>query len=287
MRYSEFSKIINEVKIITPGNINEPLRDNESVVVYHGTSDYNFLIAAIKYGLTGDMRASRRYSYEFNNNPKGLFVTPLLKTAKEFGSYVLEIHARVSDLDIPVWPNGSFTVQGGMSGIFHNEKEREDSKKQQRDSYSHDENEYIASSDRPELAGYLYDLGEPQALFIGDIDTSGIKAVWISSNPERVQQDYIRYKPQQVIKLDKQNKLPSRFGDVSTDKKSEIYQNSKNKVIRPRDYPTFDEFVDIILAQKSHLDNRDQVKSILKKHPDYIRDIVWSDRQYEKIIKTM
>ena len=129
-----------------------PLRDTDTVKLFHGTSNLDFIITAVKKGFSGDTYADRIYSYEYNNNPRGLFVTPDFKTAKYFGQYVIEFHARVSDLESPVWPNGSFTVQGGMSGIFSSEQERELERLRNREEYSNSDIEYIRNSDRPELA---------------------------------------------------------------------------------------------------------------------------------------
>lgn len=136
----------------------EPLRDNDTVRVYHGTSTIEVVVSAIQNGSSGDTRADGRYSYESNNNPKGLFVTPDLRTAKEFGNLIIEFHTKVHDLESPVWPNGTFTVQGGMTGIFNDQQERELERMRQRNRFSNDEMEYIRNSDRPELAAIFFSI---------------------------------------------------------------------------------------------------------------------------------
>ena len=99
-----FQEYLVEVKIIGRGIPKKPLSDSDTIRVYHGAYDLGTVVQALKYGLTGDIRADRRYSYEANNNPRGLFVTPDLDVAKEFGPYIIEFHTRVSDLEAPVWP---------------------------------------------------------------------------------------------------------------------------------------------------------------------------------------
>lgn len=174
----KIKEILLEVKII-PHTMSademEPLRETDSVLLYHGTNDINTIIGVSKYGLSGDTRAKRIYSYEFNNNPKGLFVTPDFKTAKEFGDYIIELHCRVSDLDAPVWPGGGFTVQGQMAQYFNDEDDRKNAQMQRRQEYSREsEPEYIRLSDRPELAATLMAYGERQALFVGDLNANSV-----------------------------------------------------------------------------------------------------------------
>ena len=74
---------------------------------FHGFHDVSEALTAAKHGLSGAEKADRRYSYEFSNNPKGLFVTMSLDVAKEFTSKVImEFVAREDQLEAPVWPGG-------------------------------------------------------------------------------------------------------------------------------------------------------------------------------------
>jgi hypothetical protein len=146
-----FESLLNEVYVIPKNDAGtQPLRDNDTIRVYHGTSDFETVFTAVTRGISGDRPVARRYSYESNNNPRGLFVSPDMKTVKDFGDYVLEFHTRVSDLESPVWPNGTFTVQGQMSGIFHDQAERELERLRVRGIYTNDDLDVIRNSDRPE-----------------------------------------------------------------------------------------------------------------------------------------
>src|SRR5882672_11349947 len=84
----------------------QPLKSKDTLRVFHGFHSFRDAYRAAIYGLTGRERADRRYSYEFDNNPHGLFVTLSLKAAREFtGSYedqvIMEFVANESDLEAP------------------------------------------------------------------------------------------------------------------------------------------------------------------------------------------
>ena len=55
----------------------EPLRDDHSVRVYHGTPAPEVVLAVFTRGISGVVHVVRTYSYEQNNNPRGLFVSPV------------------------------------------------------------------------------------------------------------------------------------------------------------------------------------------------------------------
>lgn len=93
----------------------KPFKNDDTITVYHGFRDIDDAILTAKHGTSGALRASRVYSYENDNNPKGLFVTPNLKTAKEFGLTIIEFDARFDELEPPVWPSGSYTGYGQYS----------------------------------------------------------------------------------------------------------------------------------------------------------------------------
>ena len=81
------------------GSGNYVLKRGDSVRVYHGT-DLNTGLLACTQGLSGKDKADRRYSYEYNNNPYGLFISSNFDNAKEFThsgeGVVLEFDAAVS-----------------------------------------------------------------------------------------------------------------------------------------------------------------------------------------------
>lgn len=170
------------------------LKDTEVVRVYHGFYDTHHAYQFCKYGASGKELIGRVYSYESNNNPYGLFVTSEFKTAKEFSrpsdgiAIIIEFHAKVKDLEAPVWPGGGYTVQGGMSQYWKGDsrkdqmadrergrlKTRDDIKKSNRSDL-----DFAKKSDRPELAQSLFYSREYQALFVGDLDPNMIRAVWV------------------------------------------------------------------------------------------------------------
>jgi len=276
---------LNEVRVITRKE-SEPLKDTDSVLVYHGTSSTELVKQWITKGLTGDAKANRTYSYEFNNNPKGLFVTPDLDTAKEFGTLIIEFHANVSDLESPVWPNGTFTGQGQMSGRFDGPEEREEERQRIRDIHSQSEDDVIKNSDRPELAAILIGGGERQALFIGDLNPHFVKAVWVKDDPEKAKSTYTRVSPKEFIRLLKQDKLSNSMynrGGLSDD--------NKDYVITPREYLSGDELIQRIINRypermRASL-TPEKVKSIFSKEPQVLRQEVWSDRQFKHYKKEL
>lgn len=164
-----------------------PLKRGDTVRVFHGfRDDHDAMVAATK-GLSGATRANRVYSYEADNNPKGLFVTLSPKIAAEFiGGYgiqtMVEFNAKESDLEAPVWPGGSYTVQGQYSQYFgHGAKGRAGRRQAQRDNEARVDSEThhgdnIKQSDRKHLASLMMQTREHQALFIGHLDPTDIIA---------------------------------------------------------------------------------------------------------------
>ena len=53
----------------------KPLKDSDTIIVYHGFYSNNDVKIALTKGLSGQEIARRVYSYESGNNPKGLFVS--------------------------------------------------------------------------------------------------------------------------------------------------------------------------------------------------------------------
>mgnify|MGYP000055188431 CR=1 FL=1 len=295
-----FQEYLVEVKIIGRGIPKKPLSDSDTIRVYHGAYDLGTVVQALKYGLTGDIRADRRYSYEANNNPRGLFVTPDLDVAKEFGPYIIEFHTRVGDLEAPVWPGGSFTVQGQISPTFSDEEEREAERIAQKERISKDAAKHIMQSDSPDVAFWLMDAGESQALFRGDLNRNSIRAVWVSTAPDRMRRPYRRMKPREFLKEYEKEGIPNKFGGRS--KPSEVEQPKtdwyklKKKLFAPRESASFEELYDrfsqwmidrygdrgrkIMKSQEDFLD-------LIRKNPSMVRDWVWSDRQYDQIMRDL
>jgi hypothetical protein len=162
----------------------KPLKDSDVIRVYHGFRDLRDVVKLFRYGLSGKDFADRVYSYEYNNNPKGLFVSISPTIAKDFGNYVIEFQTKVSDLEAPVWPGGGYTVQGQMSQYFNGEEDREKARLNRRENAKKSKYDSIKNSDRPELAELLYSSGEAQALFVGELNANSVRAVWVNPNPK-------------------------------------------------------------------------------------------------------
>lgn len=159
------------------------LQKNDVIRLFHGFRDLEDAIAACRYGISGKARVGRVYSYEADNNPQGLFVTTDPKKASEFGAWIVEFHANMSELEAPVWPSGSYTVQGQMAEYFGNNKaKREEERTKARQRAVERNIPPISQSERPELANTLLGFGESQALFIGHLNPNRIIRVWLRDN---------------------------------------------------------------------------------------------------------
>ena len=198
----------------------EPLRDTDTVRVYHGFRDFHLALRTVKRGISGQELVGRTYSYENNNNPKGLFVSTDIKVAGEFSStygtaVIIEFQCRVKDLEAPVWPNGSYTVQGQMSGMFTDGDEREAARLKAREDVKNMRHmpDSVKKSDRPELAQQMMASREFQALFIGHLDPNMVRAVWVREpvdGYQRIDKAFTRMTRQAF--LAKYGKTPVQWG---------------------------------------------------------------------------
>lgn len=181
-------EIISELHHVDP--ITNPLKNNDTITVYHGFNKLDHAILTAKYGLSGSERVSRVYSYESDNNPLGLFVTPSLKIAKNFTSsydaaVVIQFNANINDLEAPVWPGGSFTGYGGYSQYFgHGHEGRRTRLKKKKDvetQYKSDQtlDNNIQQSDNPYLSHWLSSGVESQALFKGHLNPKDITQFFV------------------------------------------------------------------------------------------------------------
>lgn len=244
MDFKEFY-LFREANVLRPSTKNtfvypddrQPLKDSDTIRVYHGFHDLSEIIKATVNGLSGKERAARRYSYEFNNNPKGLFVTISLDIAKDFGNYIAEIHTRVSDLEAPVWPGGGYTVQGQMEKYFKDDNDREDARLQRRSTSSKSKYDSIKNSDRPELAELLYNSYEQQALFTGELNKNSIRAIWINTTPQKSGK-YSTYKRLSVPEFIKE------YSGQMTDARF-----TNTRVLQPRDKFELNDFLEKIIKQ--------------------------------------
>lgn len=173
----------------------QPFRGGDTLRVFHGFHSMEEASIAATYGLSGQHEANRRYSYEHDNNPKGLFVTLKLDVAKEFTSRgaIMEFTVPVSDLESPVWPGGGYTVQGQMAQYFgHGAKGRAARLAKRREmtaqaqEWAKNNGEYgshIVQSDDPLLAHSLTGGREYQALYVGHLNPENITAFYVSNDP--------------------------------------------------------------------------------------------------------
>lgn len=289
-RFLTYYSRLDEVKVLsTFDKSQKPIKNSDSIRVYHGTASIETILLTLTKGLSGNMRVPRIYSYESNNNPKGLFVTPDLKTAKEFGEYVLEFHAKAGDMEAPVWPKGSFTVQGEYAEYFSSNDDRKAEMDKQRKAHKQSEFDYVSKSDDPYLAYWLLHGGEKQALFKGNLNPNSVRAIWVSKDPTRIGQAYIRYKAKEFLNQFNSFGIPSRFsGKVYTpaniDLKIDMFRAAEMRLFKPRDNPTFSDLVTQLAKKNKYLD-KTKIAEILKNNHEMIRSYVWSDDQYENIVK--
>lgn len=167
----------------------QPFRAGETLRLFHGFREFSDALSAAKNGLTGRERAARVYSYEMDNNPRGWFVTLNRDIAAEFvGAYgvqvIVEFHARLEDLEAPIWPGNGYTVQGQMAQFFgHGAEGRRKRAQRARDAEQESSAyaaqhgiEHVAQSDKKYLASLLTMTREAQALFVGDLNPHDIIA---------------------------------------------------------------------------------------------------------------
>ena len=201
-----------------------------------------------KFGLTGKEKAKRQYSYEFGNNPKGLFVSVDFNIVKQnfaHGGVIVEFATKVSKLEAPVWVGGrSYFVQGEYTKSFKDDEEREQQQLQNREKHKQSKYSAIANSDRPELAWALYDGPEKQALFVGDLNPNMIRAFWVNEKLrkerltngkwERLSRDEFlkRYDKDEFLKFKQAVHRPGKeteYQDMYTDS----YYDKKHKLFMP------------------------------------------------------
>lgn len=166
----------------------DPIKEDDEFRVYHGFYSYSDAINIALHGTSGGLRAKRVYSYESENNPRGLFVTLDRKTAQKGfagGSQptVMQFVAKESELRPPVWPGSGYTVQGQMAQYFYQHPKgerigRAEAQKKAKEDAMKSRYDAISKSNRPELAQMLFG-SEMQALFVGHLDPDRIEGFWV------------------------------------------------------------------------------------------------------------
>ena len=259
------------------------MQDDDTIIVYHGFSSYSFKQALLiaKYGLSGQERANRIYSYEYNNNPNGLFVTINFNVAKkEFAKsgIIMEFATKIRNLEAPVWPGGrSYYVQGEFTQSFKDDKEREEQRVKNREKYKNSPHPAINQSDRPELAWSLYKDPESQALFIGNLNPNMIRAFWVN---ERLITD--RRTGGEWIRLSRKEFLKKYYNEEYFKNDEELFKR-QNKIFMPDD--NFD-----IIKFKNYLSERDYdysefIEYYIKNWDNYVINMYFYPKQINQLKK--
>lgn len=171
-------------------NKEQPLKKGDVVRVFHGFNNHQEALIVAQKGLSGAQKVPRVYSYESDNNPKGLFVTGQFKIAEKFvGSYklsvIMEFDASYEELEAPVWPGGSWTGYGQYSQYWgwgsEGRRKRNAARKDIKSKYDSDQDapEWIKLSDDPYMADLLLNSSESQSLFVGHLNAKNIKAFYV------------------------------------------------------------------------------------------------------------
>ncbi len=127
---------------------------------------------------------------------------------------IVEFNASTADLEAPVWPGGSYTVQGQYSQYFgHGAKGRLARKNRAMDAEKEIDQEvardpeqldHVAKSDDRLLTYLLTNSREHQALFVGHLDPNQIAAWWVRDD---YRQSWERISSQEFIERFQETKL--------------------------------------------------------------------------------
>lgn len=283
---------MNEVRIIQGFEDIEnfqPLKDQDTIRVYHGFYSMNDALLFAKYGMSGKVNAKRNYSYEAGNNPKGLFVTIDFKQAsKDFAGsgVIMEFDTRVSNLEAPAWVGGrDYFVQGEYTKDFGSEEERQKQQLLNRQKHSQSEYPAIANSDRPELARSLFNAAEHQALFIGDLNPNMIRAFWVHEG--RIERQTTKGEWQRVSRLDflKRYYNEERFKTFRNFKGEytygDNYYDAKNKIFKPNDDFDLEKFKAILGAKE--YDFNDFIEYYVKNWDQHAMNTYFYPKQQKQI----
>lgn len=271
---------------------NTPLKDDETIVVYHGFNRFNEALLAAKFGLSGKERAQRIYSYETVNNPNGLFVTVSFFIAKEFagGGAIVEFATKVSDLEAPVWAGkGSYFVQGEYTGSFKSPEEREQQRLNYRQQHAQSQYPAISQSDRPELAYSLFDTKERQALFTGDLNPNMIRAFWVNEklkNERLTNGTWERISPREFVKRYYNEEAFDEYIHTfkgSEKRRSEKFYSKEGKAFQPADDFSDEKFKNFI--EDKGYDYTEFIQHYVQNWDDYIMNNLLYPKQIEQIKK--
>jgi len=277
---TKFDNFLNEVRYVNthyPAIMTEPpLKDTETIRVYHGFDNFDDVEKVLTNGLSGKQRAKRIYSYESGNNPYGLFVSVKVEVVIRHFAHsgvIFEFSSKISDLEAPVWVGGrSYFCPGEYTKSFKDLDEREQQRLINRGKSLEHELEPIKKSDRPELAETIFENPERQALYIGNLNPNMIKYVWyneILHKNRRTDGEWIRYSRKQFI-----NKLK-----VST--KRDTYD-----LFLPNDDFDMKKIIDMYKGDTNNTDFKRFVQFYLMKADDYrLKELDFFPKQIEQVKK--
>ena len=252
----KFDNFLNEVRYVNtnyPAIMTEPpLKDDETIRVFHGFDNFKDVEHILKYGMSGKETARRIYSYESGNNPYGLFVSIKIEVViRNFAhsGVIFEFSSKVTDLEAPVWVGGrSYFVPGEFTKSFKDLDEREQQRLINRNKHLNNELKAISLSDRPELAETIFENPERQALYTGNLNPNMIKYIWYN---ERLHKDrrtdgkWIKYTRKQFIEKLKIDTKKSQFhlflpnDDFDMEKIIDYYSVGSRKGIEDPNFKSF------------------------------------------------
>ena len=130
-------------------------------------------------------------------------------------------------------------------------------------------------SDRPELADSLYNNPEHQALYVGDLNSNSIRAIWVSKTPEKSgsYSDYERYDRNSFLKKFKEDLSKEGYSNDRND-------IGRNKILKPRENITSENIINGLLKTMMRFDKKESDEEILKDtlqiiRKDMMRELFW------------
>lgn len=260
---SQLKKVI-ETRVVGNYKDFEPIRDTDKIRVYHGFSRYSVDAAlhSLIYGLSGQIRAKRIYSYEYSNNPKGLFVSVNFNVVqRNFSSsgIIIEFDTSVTNLEAPVWKGqDGYFVQGQYTQSFKDDEERNQEILRKREKYKekdpedHYGNYRISKSDRPELGDSIFNNPERQALFIGNLNPNEIKNVWFHEGRfyrNRTDGPWVRYSRKEFLRKYgheiKNHKMPEEMKSKMFKPNEDFSMEKLEQIAKEKRFP-IDKLLDVL-----------------------------------------
>jgi hypothetical protein len=132
--------------------------------------------------------------------------------------------------------------------------------------------EPIAKSDRPELAYWILDGGERQALFTGDLNANMIKAFWV--NDKMVTQQRWGGTWERISRVEFIKRYPlekQKYVDSDKPRYSDAYEDAKDKLFKPND----DFSMDVLINHFKHFHTAESLMNAVKADPDVLKNYLY------------